>query len=112
MNNQTIYWLWIQQAIGIASHKLTSIVESYTFAEDFYRADVEEKLRVAEFSPSECARLRNTSLEQCRAVMMRCRKLGIGIISYGDPDYPPRLREIPSPPAGPFILYNSAVLSF
>ena len=111
MNNQTIYWLWIQQAIGYASHKLARIAERYTFAEDFYRAPLEEKLCVKGFGEVFRARLEDTLLDNAAAIIKRCRESGIDIVSYGDEQYPERLRAISAPPAVLFVKGSPEALS-
>lgn len=111
MNNQTVYWLWIQQQIGYASNKISSILSKYTFAEDFYRASLEDKLSCGCFKPADKSRLLELSLDTASAVMTLCKKRNINIITIGDADYPERLRQIPSPPVALYIKGNTHVLS-
>lgn len=111
MNNQTIYWLWIQQTIGFSSRKLERIVEAYTFAEDFYRAPLEEKMMTGDFPQRYAERLRDTSLESADRLMQRCRECGVDIVSYGDAQYPELLRNIPLPPAVLYVRGNAQLLT-
>ena len=99
MNNQTIYWVWIQQVIGYSSHKISKITENYSFPEDFYHAAFEEKLRVGRFNADETKRLKNMSLEMAANIVQQCKRSDITIIGYGDELYPESLRNIYAPPA-------------
>ena len=98
MNNQTIYWLWIQQVLGYGSPKIKNIIPNYTFAEDFYRAPFEQKRIVSGVHPRRYELLENTDLDRCRKIMDRCEECGIEIITMGDPAYPESLRSISAPP--------------
>ena len=111
MNDQTVYWLWIQRTIGFGSPRLTNITKAYTFAEDFYRAPFEEKQRVSGVHPLRYKLLEDPDLDSCRAIMDRCAQCGIDIISYGDSAYPELLRQIKAPPAVLFVRGEAGALS-
>ena len=111
MNNQTVYWLWIQNVLGFASIKLDMIAENYTFAEDFYRSPLSEKLSLGCFTSQDAVRLKNDSLSSAYSLMRRCEKAGVDIVSYGDEAYPALLRHIKAPPAVLFVRGNTQVLS-
>lgn len=111
MNNQTIYWLWIQQAIGYSSNRISQILERYTFAEDFYRASFEDKLACGYFGRGDLSALKNLSLDKASAVIKRCEQCNIDVVTIGDINYPERLKNISDPPAALFVRGNTSVLS-
>lgn len=111
MNNQTVYWLWIQQLIGYASNKITKILDKFTFAEDFHRASLEEKLSCGCFSKNDIYRLENLSLDTAFSIIRRCEECGIDIVTIGDSAYPQRLANIPAPPVALFVKGNTEVLT-
>jgi len=111
MNNQTVYWLWIQQALGYGSVNISYIIENYTFAEDFYRASFREKLMCGSFSHNLAEKLRDTSLDNAGKTIEMCIKSGIEIITVGDLYYPERLLHISNPPVVLFVKGNAEVLS-
>lgn len=111
MNDQTIYWLWIQRSIGYGSKAIGDITGRYTFAEDIYRASVEEKVRTVSKYPNIRERIKNDDLTDCADIIKRCRKCGVEIISYGDALYPQLLKKIDSPPAVLFIKGDPEALS-
>ncbi len=103
MNNQTVYWLWIQQALGYGSGNISYIIENYTFAEDFYRASFREKLMCGAFSHQLAEKLRDISLDEASRTIDLCLDSGIDIITIGDVYYPKRLMQINNPPAVLFV---------
>ncbi|MBQ5566202.1 MAG: DNA-processing protein DprA [Clostridia bacterium] len=112
MNNQTIYWLWIQETIGYASVKITDIIEKFTFPEDFYRSSLEEKLACGCFSTQkDINKLKNLSLENAQKTMSFCKEHNIEIVTIGDSDYPYWLTNIAGPPAVLFVKGNAQILS-
>ncbi len=110
MNNQNAYWIWLQETIGCGSRKISNILSNFTFAEDFYRASLEEKLMCGCFSQKDINKLKNTSLDNARRTINRCKECEIDIITIGDVAYPKRLMEIDSPPAVIYIKGNKEVL--
>ncbi len=111
MNNQTAYWIWIQQLVGYSNNKINSILEKFTFAEDFYRSSLEDKLSCGCFSKRDIYTLENPSLGAAESIIKRCRDCGIDIIALGDRAYPKRLAEIDSPPILLYVKGDPAVLS-
>ena len=102
MNEQTVYWVYIQQALGFSSSKLKNVLKSYRYADDFFYASVEEKLTADRFTDTESKNIRKASLEKAQEIIEQCKLGGIDIVSYGDDAYPDILRRISDPPA---VLY-------
>ena len=111
MNNQTAYWIWLQEAIGCGSRKILNILDKFTFAEDFYRASLDEKISCGCFNQKDIDKLKNTSLEYARQIIKRCEDNNIDVINIRDVAYPERLMNIDSPPAVIYIKGNKEVLS-
>lgn len=111
MNDQTIYWVWLQQAIGYASNKILPVLCRYTFAEDFYGASIKEKLLCADFSLKQRRALENISIQEADAVINRCKKCGIEIVTPNDEAYPERLSDIVNPPAVLYVRGSMEVLN-
>lgn len=103
MNDQTIYWVWLQQALGYASNKILPVLCRYTFAEEFYGASIKEKLLCADFTLKQRRALENISLQEADAIINRCKKCGIEIVTPNDEAYPERLSDIPNPPAALYV---------
>lgn len=103
MNKDTVYWIWIQRALGYGSAKTEVISSVFSFAEDFYRLPYTEKLEMGCFTAAEAKRLKNLSTIEAENIVRICMDKNIDIVSLGDENYPSLLRRIPGPPA---VLYT------
>ena len=108
MNNQTVYWVWLQQALGYAGNKILDVLSRYTFAEDFYRSSLSDKLSCGYWSASEREALADLSLEKAVGIINRCSECGIDIVTVGDVNYPEQLSSIAAPP---IVLYTKGDIS-
>lgn len=111
MNNQTIYHVWLQQALGYGSDRILPIKQKYTFIEDFYRAPLKEKLGCTGFTQKQRKALAELSLDGAKEIVMQCKASGIDIISIGDALYPESLVNIQNPPAVLYVRGNAEALS-
>lgn len=111
MNDQTIFWVWLQHVLGYGSNRITSVTDRYTFAEDFYRASLEDKLKCGCFKKSDIGKLSDLSLDNAAAIIERCGKCGIEIVTFGDVNYPMQLMNIASPPAALYVKGDVSVLT-
>lgn len=111
MNNQTPYWVWLQHILGYGSKKTKKILNKFTFAEDFYRASLDEKMSCGCFTKGDIVKLQDTSLEYARKIIQRCEECGIDIINIGDVAYPHRLMNIENPPVVLYTKGNKEILS-
>ena len=113
MNNQTIYWIWIQQLCGYGSKKVAKIMQRYTFAEDFYKASFEEKL-LCLGGDTDALTFQDVSdkrLFNARKVIRHCRENNIEIVSPGDENYPKRLLSLPTLPAALYVSGDVSLLN-
>ena len=113
MNNQTIFWIWIQQLCGYGSKKISKIMQRYTFAEDFYKAPFEEKLMCLGGN-TDALTFRDVSdkrLYNARKVIRHCRENNIEIVAPGDENYPKRLLLLPNPPAALYVSGDISLLN-
>ena len=93
MNNQTIYWVWIQQVGGYGNVTPTRVREHYTFAEDFYRASYEEKAMYLGINERKEAfsEISRKKMHDAGRILDYCEKNNIEIIVPGDVYYPKQL---------------------
>lgn len=101
MNNNAVYWIWLQSALG-AGARIKEIINDFGGARGLYEANIIEWKMSPVLVPKQVQRLESTSLGKAQAVIDVCAENGWGIICYEDEAYPQRLREIPNPPA---VLY-------
>jgi DNA processing protein len=100
--NEVEYWIWLQQAFGPGSVKPGQLLAVFGGAEEIFKATRGELIRIPWLSAKEIDRLCDKSFEKVEKITEDCLRLGCGIITYGDDDYPQRLRDIYDPPC---VLY-------
>lgn len=112
MNNQTVYWIWLQQLLGYGSTKTAAVMKHYTFAEDFYRASLEEKIFcLGENTDSLNFRdVSDRKLYKAERIIRYCRENDIDIVAPGDEHYPKLLMNINAPPAALYVKGDTGLL--
>ena len=102
MTNATKYYIWLSAALGYGSLKVKAIAALYPDIADFYRGGEREWRLSGVLNAKDISALAAEPLTNAYAVIERCNKLGISIVSLDDPSYPAKLKEICDPPA---VLY-------
>ena len=112
MNNQTIYWVWIQQLCGYGSVIPSTIRQRYTFAEDFYRAPYEEKALCLGKSDGKLSfsDISNRKLHNTKRIIDYCKSNDIEIVVPGDVYYPQRLLSLRNHPAALYVKGDVSLL--
>lgn len=106
MNDNTIYWVWLQSALGEGA-RIKEIIDDFGSAKAIYDANIIEWKMSPSLVPKQINRLENTSIETARKIIYTCNQNGWDIITYDDINYPERLRQISNPPA---VLYIDGTL--
>ena len=96
------YWLWLSTRRGMRPEQAGRLLEHFGTPERAYYADPEEYDLVEGLTPSARAVLLDKSLERTDAILGDCDRLGVRILTFGDADYPDRLKNIYDPPV---VLY-------
>ncbi len=99
LNEQTLYWVWLARACGVASKSFVRIIERFLEPFDVYSLDENEIEHIEGIGERLKAKLSDKSLEESYSVVSFCKKNRIDIITYGDKKYPSRLRQLEDPPA-------------
>lgn len=101
-------WLWLLLVMNPHNPRTCQILEHYNSAEEAARAmrDGEVKLNEAERQ-----RVKNIRMREVRQLVEECSKYNIRIITLDDPEYPPMLKNIFSPPIVLFVRGTLSVLS-
>lgn len=98
-----IYWVWLAECIGQGCRDLEALIEQFGSPFEIFSADESQLYRIPGVSESTTERLcRPHNLDEAYRIVDRCAVAGIGILCYGDPAYPARLRSLRNPPA---VLY-------
>ena len=107
--DNTVYWVWLQQAIKQGSSKAKIINHFYENIKDFYDGKERELRLCGCFTNKEISALCESSLEEAEKTVRLSRNLGYKIVCICDEEYPNLLRHIDNPPA---LLYVKGDISF
>jgi len=100
--NEVECWIWLQQSLGPGSVRPGQLVEVFGGAEGVFKATRSELMKMPGLTAAEINRLCDKSFEKVERITEACLRLGCGIITFGDADFPQRLRDIYAPPC---VLY-------
>lgn len=101
--NGRIYWVWLQQALGISGAlKTDEIVSYFDDAKNLYEADSYEWKISGIFTPKQIQRLQNKDLSAAQRIIDRCAENGWKIVTPDDGQYPSMLFKLPN---FPLVLY-------
>lgn len=108
MTDPTLYWLWLAWVLGPAPAASGELLALYSGAEQIFaargREDFSGLLNAAQATRLlDDARLPGSFAPLC----LRCEELGVRILCYDSPDYPPALAELPDAPP---VLYCTGLL--
>ncbi len=95
---EQIYFLWLADKYPAGSDMFKRLFEKFNTVEDIYHAEKQDFLNVG-FLAREIYPLLSRSLEKAQRVDEYCYKNRIGIMVWGDPNYPSYLYDINDPPA-------------
>ena len=102
MTNAAKYDIWLTLALGFSSPKPKAIHALYSSIEEFYWGGEKEWRLSGVVTPKDIEALSSTPLSKALEVIARCNALGITVLTFDDPDYPARLKELHDAPA---VLY-------
>ena len=110
--DDTLYWVWLQCALGISSSLRTQeIVEAFHGgAREIYEANDYDRRIAGVFTNMQLDKLRRTGLEQAEAVLEECLRQRVHILTPRGADYPERLRQIPNHPLALYVKGSLRVL--
>ncbi len=98
MQKELLFWIWLAEALGAANRDFKPLIELYENPYDLFRADAEELERLPSITPRTREALLGKDLSAATAIMDRCERLGIEILTYSAPAFPSALRDIKDPP--------------
>lgn len=103
MNENTVYWLWLQDRLGPASRYVINALEQPGRARCLYECVEEDLWMLGCFPYRVLQRLCDKSLDKAHAIMDACARLGYEILTPEDVGYPRRLLTIDDPPAALYV---------
>ena len=106
--NEKIYWIWLQQALGISpSIRTDEILSYFGSAKALYFAGENEWRISGVFTPKQISRLMNQDLSKAQNIFDTCVKNNWQMVTPNDGNYPSLLFKLPN---FPMVLYCSGDL--
>ena len=98
------YWLWLTTRKGVGQRGVLRVLEYFGTPERVYFAQREDLEMIPDLAPQAIRGLLDKNMEESEAILGRCDRLGVQIMTIQDADYPERLRQLSDPPAVLYIL--------
>ena len=96
-----VYWIWFAGLKGLSVQRKRQLLETFLDPEELWRTDPKGL-------PEDVAEvLQEKDLSQALEIYRTCTLQGIGVVGFGDEEYPLRLRSLEDPP---FALYYKGKL--
>lgn len=104
-----LYWLWLAQKTEVNNAVKKALIEHFGGPEDLFFARKEDylELHIQGLKENGLEALCDKDLSPAEELLTQCAKLGLGVLPFGDPGYPDRLRQIFDPPT---VLYYKGTL--
>ena len=96
-----VYWLWLQEALGVGAPQSDSILKMFPTAQAVYEA--KQLPDSMELSDRQRAALQNHDLSAAKERLRRVLSMGAWLLTPDDVDFPALLRGIYAPPT---VLYG------
>ena len=96
------YLLWLTEVAALSPVKGVKLLEAFGSAKAVWQASLQQLEKCVKLEESEKKRLQNRSLAQPNQILGRCDLLNVQILTFTQPEYPDRLRNIYDPP---LVLY-------
>lgn len=97
-----VYWIWLSQCFSTGSNLPAELCRVMGGAEEIFRAKPEEIPKLKGLHKNHLEALAQKSLDSAQRVVEQCQSKKIGILTWGQEEYPSRLRNIYGPP---MVLY-------
>ncbi|MDR1927249.1 MAG: DNA-processing protein DprA [Oscillospiraceae bacterium] len=101
----TVYWLWLQNALGISSSLRTQeITGAFQGARHIYESSEYERRISGVFTNLQLSRLEKTALSGAQASLEECKRHSQHILTPQDAAYPAKLRELMNYPLALYVM--------
>ena len=104
-NDTTVYWVWLQQAVGQGSGAVPLLLDAFSSPQEVFKAD-RTVLSKAGITGKVLERLCDKSLNTAEKIIKCSKRIG-WLLTPDDTMYPDILRQIYSPP---LVLYGQGLL--
>ena len=106
LSEDRLYWIWLADRCGVASKEFARLIARFDNPFEIFRLEPEEIDAIDCISRRLKDRLSEKSLEHSYSTLKYCKQNDIGIVTYGDKNYPSRLKTLEDPPALLYFVGN------
>ena len=106
--SDTVYWIWLQNALGVGNPKADWVIEQIGSPEKFYQMTEQALRDTGIFASKEIQKIKSAKLEDAEKALARAEKYGYSVITPPHPDYPGGFLHIN---AAPCALYAKGDMS-
>lgn len=103
---QILPWLWLANGLGPAAGNALRVLQAFSSPALLQMALQQQDLSSL-FTPRQLTVLRQTHPSDFAALALECAKLGVGVVTFADGDYPSQLRELADLP--PVLYYRGSL---
>lgn len=97
-SKDTLYWIWLSEALGAGSSAFRRIISLYDTPFDVFRTEEAELEQIPDLTERAKRALCDKNLARATEILDLCEREGIGVLCYDEEAYPRALREIQKPP--------------
>ena len=102
-----LHWIWYAQLEKVSAHVKQTLLQHFRDPEELYYAEDGAFADIHGVTADVRTALSNKDLSGAEKILEQCRQKGIRILTYGDEQYPAKLRNIYDPP---MVLYFTGTL--
>lgn len=110
MIDDRVYWIWLSCACTPGSTTFKKLLSYSRSAEEIYGLDSSRLAALITSRSKDFPALADKSLKHATKIFEYCVSKNIGILTYGDREFPESLKEIPTPPV--LLYYRGKLLDF
>ena len=107
LQKDALFWIWLAETLGPKSRDFKQLISMYDNPYDLYHADEGEIENIPEITQRTKEALLERDLAKASRILDDCERREVGILTFGDEEYPNSLREIKEPPV---LLYYRGTL--
>ncbi|MBQ8302894.1 MAG: DNA-processing protein DprA [Clostridia bacterium] len=93
-----IYWIWLSLACTPGGPTFGKLIKEFDGPKEIFEADGKKIASIIGYRTSDRTNLENKKLDRAEEVYRFCKKFNVGIVTYGDDEFPDALRKINDPP--------------
>ena len=93
-----VYWIWLSLSCTPSYKSFPELILKFGDAKGIYDADADDIASAVGSKSRDYLRLCDKDLEKAEMIDRFCSSKNVGIVTYGDAEYPNSLRDISSPP--------------